>query len=89
MHKSYKSLSKLEIELNQLEKTIVKPVNRGNIYLFYLVCWFVNSFLQMYAFVFSVSFEGLTPNLDISHTKLRELIESSYPNPLTIDDINK
>lgn len=38
---------------------------------------------------FIVSVEGSTLNLDISLTKLRELIESSYPNPLTIDDINK
>lgn len=38
---------------------------------------------------FIVSIEGSTLNLDISLTKLRELIESSYPNPLTIDDINK
>lgn len=29
MHKGYKCLSKLEIELKQLEKISVKPVNRG------------------------------------------------------------
>lgn len=34
MHKGYKCLSKLEIELKQLEKIVVKPVNRGNTYLF-------------------------------------------------------
>lgn len=64
MHKGYKCVSKLEIELKQLEITSVKPVNQ-------------------------VFVEGSTLNLDISLTKLRELIESSYPNPLTIDDINK
>ncbi|XP_015380168.1 PREDICTED: uncharacterized protein LOC107173931 isoform X2 [Diuraphis noxia] len=64
MHKSYKCVSKLEIELKQLERMAVGPVNQ-------------------------VSVEGSKLNLDISQTKLRELIESSYPNPLTIDDINK
>ncbi|XP_025405801.1 uncharacterized protein LOC112680036 isoform X2 [Sipha flava] len=66
MHKGYKCLSKLEIELKQLEKTAVKPApNR-------------------------VSVESPTAvNLEISRVKLRELIESSYPNPLTVDDINK
>ncbi|XP_026823230.1 uncharacterized protein LOC113561163 isoform X3 [Rhopalosiphum maidis] len=64
MHKGYKCVSKLEIELKQLERTSIRPVNQ-------------------------VSVESSTLNLDISPTKLRELIESSYPNPLTIDDINK
>lgn len=32
MHKGYKCLSKLEIELKQLESTAVKPVNQGIIF---------------------------------------------------------
>lgn len=32
MHKSYKCVSKLEIELKQLEKTAVGPVNQGTIF---------------------------------------------------------
>lgn len=40
-------------------------------------------------FFFLVSFDDSALKLDITQTKLRELIESSYPNPLTIDDINK
>lgn len=31
MHKGYKCLTKLEIELTQLEKIAVKPVNQGTI----------------------------------------------------------
>lgn len=31
MHKGYKCVSKLEIELKQLERTSVKPVNQGTI----------------------------------------------------------
>lgn len=34
MHKGYKSLAKLEIELTQLEKTTVKPVNQGIIFIY-------------------------------------------------------
>ncbi|VVC32030.1 Nucleoside phosphorylase domain [Cinara cedri] len=64
MHKGYKCLSRLEIELKQLEKTSIKPVHQ-------------------------VPVESSTTNSDITRTKLRELIESSYPNPLTIDDIYK
>jgi len=32
MHKGYKCVSKLEIELKQLERTSVKPVNQGTIF---------------------------------------------------------
>jgi len=64
MHKGYSCLTKLEIELKQLEKTVVKPIKQ-------------------------VPVEGSMLNMDISQTKLRELIESSYPNPLTVEDINK
>jgi len=39
--------------------------------------------------MFLVSTESSKINFDITQTKLRELIESSYPNPLTVDDINK
>lgn len=35
MHKGYKSLAKLEIELTQLEKTTVKPVNQGIIFTYF------------------------------------------------------
>lgn len=34
MHRGYKSLTKLEIELTQLEKTTVKPVNQGIILIY-------------------------------------------------------
>lgn len=46
--------------------------------------------LHVYLLIFFLfPIEGSKINLDISQTKLRELIESSYPNPLTVDDINK
>lgn len=35
MHKGYKSLEKLEIELTQLEKTTVKPANQGIIFTYF------------------------------------------------------
>lgn len=59
---------------------------------YYYYKWPLNRSLQTCITVLMclVSVESPTAlNLDISQVKLRELIESSYPNPLTVDDINK
>lgn len=63
--------------------------SRYNVQYKIIIRWFLFLTSQPIKYVFIVSVEGSKLNLDISQTKLRELIESSYPNPLTIDDINK
>ncbi|XP_050422076.1 uncharacterized protein LOC126834301 isoform X2 [Adelges cooleyi] len=63
MQKGYKVVTKLEIELKQLEETAAIPIR-------------------------AVSTDESIRE-DVTQTKLRELIESSYPNPLTVDDISK
>lgn len=57
MHKGYKCLSKLEIELKQLEKIVVKPVNRGNTYLFELIFQLLSSSLSVNIFSFFRGFD--------------------------------
>lgn len=43
MHKGYKCVSKLEIELKQLEKTAMRPINQGAYNVFSIVLYRSNS----------------------------------------------